>query len=130
MKKRKINKRAPNSPNTRRMQENILLICLNYVYMGIDFIIASIIECNPSDPDFKYGMILGILMLCMVPISYFDDREERRGKLYAVMGFIVHLGISIGISLMYLCWWNMILYAVEFVISMSIVYIKHTRYKK
>lgn len=130
--RKRINKKS--SPDARRMQENVLLICLNYGFIGANFIISSIFssifESSPSDPDFRHGMLIGIVMLCMVPLSYFDDRKGMRGKLNVVATSIAHLGLSLWISYMYLSWWYMILYAVEVVISMSIVYIKHTRHKK
>lgn len=126
--RRQINKKG--SPDARRMQENVMLICLNYGLTGANFIISSIFESNPSDPDFRYGMLIGIVMLCMVPLSYFDDRKEMCGIFNVVGTSIVHLGLSLWISYMYLSWWYMIPYAVEVVISMSVVYIRHTRHKK
>lgn len=129
--RRQINKKG--SPDARRMRENVMLICLNYGLTGANFIISSIFESNPSDPsdpDFRYGMLIGIVMLCMVPLSYFDDRKEMCGKLNVVATSIGLLGLSLWISYMYLSWWYMIPYAVKVVISMSIVYIKHTRHKK
>lgn len=118
------------SANTSRLQENMLLICLSYGFTGANFIISSIVEINSNNVDCKISIMLGIIMLCMVPISYFDKRKEMRGKLNVIMCCIMHFALSMGISYTYLSWWIMILYIVEVMISISIVLIKRIRYQK
>ena len=103
------------------LQKNMLLICLNYGFTGTNLIISSIFENNLSDPYYKISIMLGIVMLSMVPISYFDKRNEMRGKFNVIMCCIMHFALSLWISYIYLSWWIMIFYVVEVMISMSIV---------
>lgn len=124
MKKQTIHQR---SSNVFCMQINILLICLSYGFTGTNFIIASIFGSH--HPYNKISIMLGIVMLCMVPISCFDKRKEMRGKFSATASCMIHFVLSIGIAYMYESWQIMILYAVEVVISMSFL-IKHIWSKK
>ena len=64
-------------------------------------------------------------MLCMVPISHFDKRNEMRGKFNVIMSGIMHLVLSLWISYLYLSWRIIIIYAIESVIYVSVAYIKH-----
>lgn len=118
MKKRTTKKEFANWP---RLQEYILLICLNYGFTGVNFIILGMIEVNKNKHGFYSSIMLGIVMLCMVPISYFDPRKENRDKSYAIVSCIIHFVLSLFMS--YTFWWIMVFYAVEVVISISIVFI-------
>ena len=124
MQKQTINQK---SSNVFCMQINTLLTCLSYGFVGANFIIASIFESH--HPYNKTSIMLGIVMLCMVPVSCFDKRKEMRGKFSATASFIIHFVLSIGIAYMYESWHIMILYAVEVMISMSFL-IKHIWRKK
>lgn len=127
MKKGTSNKSFANAP---RLQSNILLICLGYGFTGVNLIVSSILANNSNDVSYKLSIMLGIVMLCMVPISYFDPREDMRGKLNAIMSCIMHLVFSLCISYFYSSWRTLIVYAIEVLISMSIVYLQHKQAKK
>lgn len=113
-----------------RLQENILLICLSYGFTGVNFIISSIFENNLNDAHYKMSIILGIVMLCMVPISYFDTRKEMRGKLNVIGCCVMHFALSLWISWLHLSWRTMILYAIEVAVAISVILLKRARNQK
>lgn len=118
------------STNIRRLPENVLLICMNYGFTGVNFIISGIFEINSNDSDYEMSIMIGIIMLCMVPISYFDRRKEMCGKFSVTVSCIMHFALSIWTAYICLLGWIMILYAVEVLISMGIIFIKSRRYQK
>lgn len=125
MKKRTL-KKALHTPFLRE-HKNIPYICMSYGFTGANFIISGICVDGSNGSFDKLSIMFGIVMLCMVPISFFDRRKEMCGKLSVIMGCIMHLVLSLGISCLYSSWWIMVLYAVEAVIYMIVVFARHNR---
>ena len=109
----------------------VLLICLSYGFTGANFILSSICN-NQNDSYYKVSIMLGIVMLCMIPVSWFDKRKEMRGKMYVVVCCVMHVMLSIWIAYFNSSWRIMILYAVEVIVYFGIVFynIKTHRHKE
>ena len=95
----------------------ILFICFCYGFTGINFIITGMVVGLHSK-YFISCIIIAIIMLCMVPVSLFDERKEMRGKFSAIVCGVMHFVISIFISYIHSFWSFMVLYVAEFIISM------------
>ena len=65
----------------------------------------------------------------MVPVSYFDDRPGMQSKFNAILGCVMHLALSVFCSAAS-TWLVMILYGVEVLTIMSIVFIQRARYRR
>ena len=98
------------------LPKNLLLICLSYGFTGINFILSGIIS---NETYSKILILFGIIMLCMVPISYIDKRKEMQGKFYAIACCLMHFLLSLLVSV-FLLWWVILLYIGEIIITFSI----------
>ncbi len=95
----------------------ILFICLSYGFTGINLIIFSVVEGLHSK-FFTHSVVIAVIMLCMIPVSLLDNRKEMRGKLNAIMCGVIHFVMSICISCIHSFWLFMVLYVLEFVVSL------------
>lgn len=129
MKKNTVKKSSINAPFFQE-KINVLLICLSRGFTGANFIISCIFENNLYDKYCKTFIYTGIIMLCMVPLAYFDERKEMRGKFIVIMSCIMHFVLSLLIAYALKSLRIIAFYVIEVVIIISIVYIKHTRYQK
>lgn len=118
----KKNNKIKRNINKLSLPVNITVICLSYGFNGINFILSCIIENNCNDVYCKNSLFLGVVMLCMVPISYFDQRKEMRGKFSVIMSCIMHLVISIWISYVQWSWKIMAIYIIEVIMIMGIIW--------
>lgn len=100
-----------------------LLICLNYSYIGANFIISSIMGNDSNDAFNKISVVIGILMLSMIPISYLDIRPEMHGNLNTIMTSILHFCSNMYLAYMYENWQYILFYILEALISVSIWFI-------
>ena len=103
--------------NPTSMRKNLILICLNYGFIGINFIISCFFKGNPN---YKISIMLGIVMLFMVPISCLHKRESMRGKFNVVGTCIMHLVSILSLSWFYSSWQMVILGVFEIVVSIIV----------
>ena len=100
---------------------NILTICSAYGFAGIN-VIASTFFTSASDYVYdKKAFFLGIVLLCMVPISLFDARKEMRGRFNAIVCCVIYFMLSIWAAYMS-SWWLLLLCAVETAIFMCFIF--------
>ena len=112
-------KKATQSSSRHRL----LIICLCYGFCAINFIIPFFVNQNMrTGPE----LILGIVMLCMIPISCYDNRDEMRGKLYMILCCIMHFALAVFVSFLY-SWYYMILFFFEALITLSVICIQYRR---
>ena len=121
MKKRTSPKK---SSSVSRLDKNVLSICFSYGFTGVNCIISSIINNNADKNYNKIAIVLGVIMFCMVPVSYLDKRKELRSTLSVILCCTLHLAFSICISCIHSSWNIMLLYAVEVIIIISVAYLK------
>ncbi len=126
--KKRIDKKA--SLKRVHLQESMLLICSSYGSTGINFIAPCFFEANQNNPFYKSSIVLGIVMLCMVSISFFDPRPEMHGRLNTFLCCIMHFALSLWLAHVFLSWWIMILYAVEVAITMSFISLKRAKNRR
>ena len=101
-------------------QSKVLLICLFYGFTGMNFLVSSIFWWNPGEVYPKLSIMLGVVMLSMVPISFFDNRKEMRGTFNLIVTVIIHFVFSIWLSWIHLSWSFLILYVCEVVVALLI----------
>lgn len=99
------------------------LICFSYGFAGVNFIVASFFRNNDSKILF-----FGIVLLCMVPISCYDDRKEMRGATYAKLSCAAHLMLSLFASALS-SWWMMALYVAEVIVIASFLFMCYAKKK-
>ena len=127
--KYKANKKTP--VNIAYLKKNLILICLSYFFAGFNVIISAVCGNSPDDKFFKITILLGVVLLCRVPLAYFDTRREMQGKSYVVACMVIHLIFSLFAAYIFSFWWTMLFYAIEVPVSMGIfVAKKRTRKRK
>ena len=97
----------------------MLLICASYGFSGVNLFIGEII----SEKVNSLGILWGILMLAMVPISWYDKRKEMRGFGNAIASCCVHIFTSFFSMGMYETNSVMIAYGLEVALIVTIIYI-------
>ena len=100
-------------------ERDFVMFCIG-IYTGLR--ISDILRLRVNDVYCKNSLFLGVVMLCMVPISYFDPRKEMRGKFSVIMSCIMHLVISIWISYVQWSWKIMAIYIIEVIMIMGIIW--------
>ena len=120
----KYKKRNRKHPQDKiKTKENLLIICLSYGFLGINFIVAGLFADRFK--DIRYTMyILGIDMLALVLISCFDRRPEMRTNGYAFCCVFINLILTLVIYFLSSSFWILILYSIEFIIFLIIVIVK------
>lgn len=113
-------------PHERR---NKLLICIGYGFTGINCIVSSVCTYNHTGSDIRERFILfGIIMLGMVPLSYFDTRKEMHMDFMVIIDYVMYFLIMCFISKLYSSWKIMILFVVEvLVLLFSLITVKHVK---
>ena len=123
-----INIKKKNEHNTKKRftnalndpQKRILLICMSYSFIGLNFILSCVFSSTPAD---KYNSImLGIVMLCRALISFFDKRKEMISKAYVVGCFIMHLSLSMLVFYLNRSWITIALYIIELCVYAIIIF--------
>lgn len=99
--------------NIPHLEENIFLICLFYGFSGLNCILAGLCAVNPGESLDKVAIALGIIFLCMVPISFFDRRKGMCKMDSVILTGILHLFFSVAASYAFSAWWLMGVYAAE-----------------
>lgn len=97
----------------------MLLICASYGFSGVNLFVGEII----SEKVNSLGILWGILMLAMVPISWYDKRKEMRGFGNAIASCFVHIFTSFFSMGMYETNGVMIAYGLEVALIVTIIYI-------
>ena len=93
-------------------------------------IISAFIVKSSDIILFRHCILLGIIMLCVIPISIHDDRKEMRGNLYTVMTLIGGLVLSIFSAIAASSWWIVLLYFVETTASVAVIKLLRYRHRK
>ena len=107
-----------------------LLICLLYGCTGVNFIVSSLFSWNPDNAYPKLSLMLGVIMLSMVPISLFDNREEMRGTFNVIITSIIHFVFILCLSWIHSTWCFLILYVCELLCIILICVIELKRSDK
>ena len=110
--------------------ERVLIICMNYGFTGLNFLISNVLKGNPTEAYYKISIILGLVFLGMVPLSYFDKRKEMRGGFNMVLSSFAHCVLSVCISYFYFSWFTMIIYVFEVAVSVGVVTVKFSKNQK
>jgi len=106
--------------NSLSIDRFMLFICFCYGFTGINFIIAGMVVGLHSRYFFSC-IIIAITMFSMVLVSLFDERKEMRGKFNAIVCGIMHFCTSIFIAYVHSLWSLLILYLIEFTVSIIII---------
>ena len=106
--------------NIPHLEENILLICLFYGFSGINCILAGACGENLPESMNKVAIALGIVFLCMVPVSFFDRRKGMCRIDSVILTGILHLFFSLAASYAFSAWWLMVVYAGEVLFAVLI----------
>ena len=108
--------------NNLNINKFILFICFSYGFIGINFIISGVV-IGLHSRYFSSSIMIAILMLFRGSLALFDERKEMRGKFYAVLCGVVHFCISIFLAYVHSLWSLLILYLIEFIVSIVIIHI-------
>lgn len=123
MRKFRLYLEESNIGNIPHLRENILLICLAYGFSGFNCILTGVCTFHTAASVAKAVIILGIVFVCMVPVSFFDRRKGMCGMLNVILTCIMHLLLSLAASCYYSIWWMMVVYAGEAVCAVIAVLI-------
>lgn len=96
---------------------NAVIICLLYFFTGINFIGSGVRKNIGNTDSLGNSLIaLGIIMLIVCVISYFDQRKEMRSAFSTLATGIMHLLMAVLISLTDTVWWIAI-YLLEIILT-------------
>lgn len=116
-------KLTTNRKKMLRLTRNTIIIMLAYFFSGVNLTLSRWTFLKDTDvvnfPDFS---LIGIIMLFMVVITYFDERKENRGMLAMVAALIMHYAFCIVLTYLFSLWW-LLVYVCELVIGFCIIII-------
>lgn len=120
-----------NTGHIPHLEENILLISSSYGFSGLNCIVAGLYSSYMTqEPLDGYAIIIGIIMLCMTPISILDRRSNMCGMLAVVCTCIIHLALSLAVSYVFSLWWIMGAYICEVALCFSIIFVRGRKFRK
>ena len=82
-----------------------IIIYLNFAFAGANFVFAGTNSIVSYESDAWEELIVGIVLLCMVPISMLDSRTEMNGTGYAVAVVIMHFALCVLLSFLHSFIW-------------------------
>lgn len=100
MKKENYWETEANRRNTPHLYLNILMISMFYGFTGLNMLLLSLL----SEIFSKRGICLGIIFVCLIPITIYDRRKEMCGIGRVIMVGIIHLVSCLSISYFLSVW--------------------------
>ena len=109
MKKKKQYDTVANVRNTPHLRENLLVICLSYGFLGLNFFLTGVRITFEKEK----AILLGIVFLILSVVCIFDRRREMCSAFNAVTCCMIHFFGTFFAASYFSYWWLMGVYAGE-----------------